>query len=272
LRFSEEDLRELRYASLLHDFGKVGVRERVLVKANKLYPEEEGILKMKTKYVKAALMAWNWRRHLDTVLEKGNGEYQNLKTGMDSEIQEILKTLEEDVGVIWEANQPKVLAEGNFDRLLSIADRIYTEFDGEPLQLISKEQAQVLTIPRGSLTEKERIDIESHVTHTYNFLANIPWTKELKNVPNIAYNHHEKLDAHGYPRGVKKEEIPIQSRMMTICDIFDALTASDRPYKKAISHERALDILGYERKDGKLDSDLLDTFIESKVYTLVEGE
>lgn len=272
IRFSDEDLREIRYASLLHDFGKVGVRERVLVKAKKLYPEEEGVLKMKEKYVKAAIMAWNWRKRFDFIIENGGEVYERTKTKLDKEVNEILSMLEDDLGVIWEANEPKVLAEGNFDKLLGIADKIYTHFEGEPLKLITEEQAKVLTIPRGSLTERERIDIESHVTHTYNFLNKIPWTKELRNIPNIAYNHHEKLDAKGYPRGVKKEDIPIQSRMMTICDIFDALTASDRPYKKAVSHERALDILGFERKDGKLDADLLDTFIDAKVYQLVSED
>ena len=104
------------------------------------------------------------------------------------------------------------------------------------------------------------------MTHTYHFLQQIPWTKALKNVPNIAYAHHEKLNGRGYPRGLPAEDIPIQARMMTISDIYDALTASDRPYKKALPVQRALDILGYEVKDGMLDADLYQVFLDTKVY------
>ena len=98
------------------------------------------------------------------------------------------------------------------------------------------------------------------------FLAQIPWTRNLRRVPDIAYAHHEKLDGAGYPRQLTADQIPVQSRMMTIADIYDALTASDRPYKKAVPHAKALDILGYEAKLKKLDQKLLDLFIEAKVY------
>ena len=106
----------------------------------------------------------------------------------------------------------------------------------------------------------------SHVTHTFRFLSEIPWTGEFRRVPEIAYAHHEKLDGTGYPRKLPAAEIPIQSKMMTICDIFDALVAWDRPYKKSVPVERALHILGDEAASGKLDQDLLDLFIEAKIY------
>jgi HD-GYP domain-containing protein (c-di-GMP phosphodiesterase class II) len=126
-----------------------------------------------------------------------------------------------------------------------------------------------LKLPRGSLTAQERLEIESHVVHTYNFLENIPWGRKLGAIPTIAGSHHEKLDGTGYPRGLKGDEIRIESRMMTIADIFDALTASDRPYKKAVPLEKALDILGYEVKDGKCDKELLRIFVESRVWQRV---
>ena len=125
---------------------------------------------------------------------------------------------------------------------------------------------QVLSIRKGSLSEEERVEIESHVTHTFEFLKKIPWTTELKGVPGIAYGHHEKLNGRGYPRRVTADAIPIQSRMMTVSDIFDALSAADRPYKKALPPERALDILKLEVNDGMLDRNLVDLFIEAKVY------
>ena len=104
------------------------------------------------------------------------------------------------------------------------------------------------------------------MTHTYRFLSEIPWTGEYRRVPEIAYAHHEKLDGTGYPRRLAAAEIPIQSKMMTICDIFDALVAWDRPYKKSVPVERALHILGEEASGGKLDEDLLRVFIEARIY------
>jgi HD-GYP domain-containing protein (c-di-GMP phosphodiesterase class II) len=129
----------------------------------------------------------------------------------------------------------------------------------------------VLSIRKGSLSDQERLEIESHVTHTYEFLSKIPWTSELKGVPGIAYGHHEKLNGRGYPRQLRAEGIPIQSRMMTVSDIFDALSASDRPYKKAVPPDKALDILQLEVKDGMLDPILVDLFIEARVFEKTRG-
>ncbi len=121
-------------------------------------------------------------------------------------------------------------------------------------------------IRKGNLDDDERREIESHVTHTYRFLEQIPWTRELRDIPRFAYGHHEKLNGRGYPNQVTAESIPVQTRMMTIADIYDALTATDRPYKRAVSAERALDILGMEAKEGMLDRDLLRVFIEARVF------
>jgi HD-GYP domain-containing protein (c-di-GMP phosphodiesterase class II) len=128
-------------------------------------------------------------------------------------------------------------------------------------------EADSLQIKRGSLSEKERREIESHVTHTFHFLSQIPWTSEFRRVPEIAYAHHEKLNGSGYPRRLTGADIPVQSRMMTIADIFDALVAWDRPYKKSVPVERALEILVVEEaKRGTIDKDLLDIFVKAKVY------
>jgi HD-GYP domain-containing protein (c-di-GMP phosphodiesterase class II) len=123
-------------------------------------------------------------------------------------------------------------------------------------------------VRRGSLTEEERREIESHVSHTYRFLSLMPWTRHLKQVPLIAWSHHEKLDGSGYPQGLKGDEIPMQSRMMTIADIYDALTAADRPYKRSVPVPKALDILNDEVRRGALDPELLDIFIHRRVYEI----
>jgi HD-GYP domain-containing protein (c-di-GMP phosphodiesterase class II) len=138
--------------------------------------------------------------------------------------------------------------------------------DGATEPFLSPDEMRFLTIRKGSLDDAERHEIESHVSHTFQFLQRIPWTRELQQIPLIAYGHHEKMDGRGYPRRITGEAIPIQSRMMTISDIYDALTAQDRPYKRAVSLDRALDILGHEVQDGQLDAALFQLFIDGKVF------
>ncbi|MDE3217505.1 MAG: phosphodiesterase, partial [Gemmatimonadota bacterium] len=167
------------------------------------------------------------------------------------------------------ANEPTIMPEGTFEELAEINERAFLDFDGVERPLLHDDELQFLMIRKGNLDERERREIESHVAHTYRFLGQIPWTRELRGIPEIAYGHHEKLDGRGYPRQVKGEAIPVQTRMMTISDIFDALTATDRPYKRAVSPERALDILSMEAKEGMLDRDLLETFIEAGVFRAV---
>jgi HD-GYP domain-containing protein (c-di-GMP phosphodiesterase class II) len=136
------------------------------------------------------------------------------------------------------------------------------------MELLTEAEFEALNVSRGSLTDGERLEVESHVKHTYQFLKMIPWTREFRNLPDIAYAHHEKLDGTGYPRGLLAHEIPIQAKIMTIADIYDALTAADRWYKEAVPVQRALDILRDEVKQGKLDPVLLEIFIERKIYEL----
>ena len=114
----------------------------------------------------------------------------------------------------------------------------------------------------------ERLEVESHVRHTFQYLKMIPWTKDFKNLVEIAYCHHEKLDGSGYPRGLVSHEIPLQAKIMTIADIYDALTAADRWYKEAVPEEKALDILKLEVGEGKLDAILVDLFIDHKIYEI----
>ena len=149
---------------------------------------------------------------------------------------------------------------------MDLPARTFSDMDGNPQPFFTSNEVAALSIRRGSLSDKERREIESHVTHTYAFLAEIPWTIEFRSVPDIAHAHHEKLDGTGYPKQLRGSAIPLQSRMMTISDIFDALTAWDRPYKKAVPPEKALDILRDEARQGKLDATILDLFIEAGIY------
>jgi len=174
--------------------------------------------------------------------------------------------LQKDFAIVAQSNEPTVLPEGDFHYLQQLANREYVDIRSDRKPLVHADEARILSIRKGNLDPAERSEIESHVTHTFHFLQKIPWTKDLVSVPNIAYAHHEKLNGRGYPRKLTAAEIPIQSRMMTVSDIYDALTASDRPYKRAISTDRALDILKMEVTDGLLDSSLVTLFIDAKVY------
>lgn len=262
VRFSRSELREIKYASLLHDFGKIGVRENVLIKAEKLYPHELQNIQHRFQLI---------RKHLESQFYLAQMEL-HLKQATEADLQqargyyhEQLQELENDFNAVMEANRPSILASEVSERLGQIQEKVYT-VDDTAIPLLNPYEFGQLSIMKGTLSSEERLEIESHVTHTYHFLQQIPWTKALKNVPNIAYAHHEKLNGRGYPRGLPAEDIPIQARMMTISDIYDALTASDRPYKKALPVQRALDILGYEVKDGMLDADLYQVFLDTKVY------
>ncbi|MGC2696221.1 MAG: HD domain-containing phosphohydrolase [Candidatus Angelobacter sp.] len=266
VRFSRDQMREIRYASLLHDFGKVGVREEVLVKAKKLYPAQLEVIKQRFGLIRRTLENETLRSKIQYLLEKGRDEFLAMQDKFDSALADQLLEIDEYVqAVIW-ANEPTVLPEGNFDRLLQIANLHYEDIEGRKRPLLTPDEVQMLSIRKGSLDEEERLQIESHVHHTVSFLQQIPWTTELRNVPEIARGHHEKLNGTGYPYKLSAPEIPMQTRMMTISDIFDALAAADRPYKKAVSVERALEILELSVKDGELDPGLFDIFVSARIF------
>jgi HD-GYP domain-containing protein (c-di-GMP phosphodiesterase class II) len=272
IHFTRQDIQELRYASVLHDFGKVGVREEVLVKAEKLYPARKELIQKRFLYIRKALELEGTRKKLDFVLRNGNQNYAELFSQIDEEYQKEFKNLEEFLQNILQANEPTVFAEKTSERLLEIANWTFQDPSGPSEPLLTAEELRFLSIPKGSLDPEERQQIESHVKHSFLFLSQIPWTKELKNIPNIARAHHEKLDGSGYPDGIKAEQIPFQSKMMTISDIFDALTAHDRPYKPAVPTERALTIIGQEVKSQLLDPILFKLFVDAKVYEITSGD
>ena len=265
LRFSADELRELRYAALLHDFGKVGVREHVLVKSKKLYPGDLDRIRARIELLMRELELGVTRRKLDLALRRGRA-YAEQAAQLDAELAMAVAELREALDVIVTVNEPSVHSQDFTAELLRITARSWEDHHGQRRTLLTPEEARVLAITRGSLTEVERREVQQHVTHTLEFLAQIPWTRELRRIPEIAGSHHEKLDGSGYPAGASGDAIPVQSRMMTIADIYDALTATDRPYKKAIRIEEALDTLRAEQRHGALDGALLDLFIDGRAF------
>ena len=267
-KFSRRDLRELEYAALLHDFGKIGVREQVLVKAKKLYPHERDAIRARIDFAMKSAEADLLREKVE-LMEKGAG-----KSDLDAAQQRFearKQHLLEAWHMIDRANEPTVLSEGDFSRIAEIGQTGYVDLEGSSRTLLLDAEMISLKITRGSLSPSEISEIRSHVDHTYRFLTQIPWGKSMKRIPEIARAHHEKLNGTGYPLGVPDGEIPLPSKIMTIADIYDALTASDRPYKRALARDRALQILGFEVKDGNLDAELVRIFAEAEVHKLAEA-
>jgi hypothetical protein len=220
--------------------------------------------RFETVYVQEELQAE--RQKVEILLRSPGDDARQRIAEVDSGLASRKRELSAMFEFVVSCNRPTVLPEGTFDKLHDIAKATYLgPFSGDARPFLSHNEVVKLSIRKGSLTEDERREIESHVTHTYRFLAQIPWTRTLKHVPDIAYGHHEKLTGKGYPRSLKESEIALPTRMMTISDIYDALTASDRPYKRAVPKQKAYDILLDEAKRGELDPDLLRVFIEADV-------
>ncbi|MBI3405838.1 MAG: GAF domain-containing protein [Acidobacteria bacterium] len=268
MNFSREQMKEIRYAALLHDFGKVGVREEVLVKAKKLYPLQLSLVQQRFDYIRKEVEERVSRQKLQYLLEKSREEALTEIGRLDQEAERQLTEIDDYMQFVLQVNEPTVLPEGKFDHLIDIAKRSYRDPRGIEHQFLNPDEVRFLSIPKGSLDAGERTEIESHVVHTFNFLTQIPWTKEIRDIPSIARAHHEKLNGLGYPYKLKSPEIPFQSKMMTICDIFDALSATDRPYKKALPVEKALNILQMSVKDSEIDPDLMNLFLDAKIYQL----
>lgn len=256
-RISPGELTTLRYAAVLHDFGKVGVRESVLVKARKLPPGRIDVLRERFGRARSAAAARLWERAASGEIsaDAARREIESGTARLDAAWQRVL-----------EADVPSVLPRTTADSLRDAESLEFPSSNGDRERLLPAEDARYLSIARGSLDESERLEIQSHVTQTHRFLSKIPWTPELARVPELAWLHHEKLDGSGYPRRLKSEDIPPPARMMTICDIFDALSASDRPYKRAVERDEAIDILRSEAARGTLDGDLLDMFVEARIF------
>ena len=265
-RFSADEMRELRYAALLHDFGKVGVREHILLKAKKLYPAELERIRHRVALIRLGVELRAARRKLADVLARGRRGFARRAAVVDAEAAARLAELDQALDRIVAANEPSVLPREVLDEIRDLAGRWFEDHEGRRQSVLTPDEAATLAIPRGSLTAEEMEAMRAHVVHTREFLARIPWTRELRRVPEIAGAHHERLDGSGYPRGLRGDAIPVQARMMTIADIYDALTASDRPYKKAVPVEHALDILQAERRAGAVDGDLLNLFIAARVF------
>lgn len=286
--FNESQIQEIRYAALLHDFGKVCVPESILQKRKKLYPQQLELLRHRFALAQRTLelecAETKFKQLLNSPFHRHEpnnkpsicphcGELEKL----DTEMQLKIKKLNHYWELLLESNEPETIETKRFQafseaellELTDLSEYKYRDIDGQLKPLISLEEMEQLLIPRGNLTPEERTAIEAHVIHTYKFLKQIPWTKDLKQVPLIAAGHHEKLDGSGYPNGLAIDKIPLQTQILTIADIYDALTASDRPYKRKLPLETTLQILTQEAHKGKLNLDLVELFHQRQVFQVL---
>ncbi len=273
--FTDIAIKELEFASLLHDFGKVYIDLAIFQKSKKLFPTEFENLSMRLDYLYRYIELQSQMKEI-RLLE--SGEYISVSDECRKIAAETEQMLERVRGIkkqLSELNEPTIFVEDPESELAEIITEIENieclTIDGECFDIITEKDLLNLSIKRGSLNPEERREIESHVIHTYNFVSKIPWPPEYKNIPEIAVQHHEFLDGSGYPAGLRgRENTLIQSRIMTVADIFDALSAQDRPYKKAVPLERVLVILREEAERGKIDSELVEVFINNKIYEKID--
>lgn len=266
IQFHREQLLELRYASLLHDFGKVAVRERVLTKGTRLDPALLGEVRARAAAVEAGLRTEGWIALAQDPDAPADPDAR--AAWVDARIAPRLTLLRAGMDAL-ERNQTgaAIPAEdrATLDRLTDFA---WKDLDGRTKPLLSPEHLECMRIPRGTLTPDEWDEMRTHVTHSWEFLSQIPWSEALARVPLIARGHHERLDGSGYPDALEADDIPLEVRILSIADMFDAITSVDRAYRKAASPDDAITILRRDAERGLLDHDLVELFVERVIPRL----
>lgn len=260
---SEDELYELEVAAWLHDCGKIITPEYVVDKSTKLERIIDGIHLIDTRFevLKREALIDALQQQLTHL------RYEKLSPHFEEKLQHELQQLGKERELIRTSNiGGEFLAPEQIQTIRQIAERKWTNPEGIKESFLTDEEVSMLEISRGTLSNEERQIINNHVSVTLKMLESLPYPKSLKNVPHLAASHHEKMDGTGYPRGLKKEQMPIQARIIAIADIFEALTANDRPYKKAMPISQALFIMGRMKLDGHIDPDLFDVFINEKIY------
>jgi HD-GYP domain-containing protein (c-di-GMP phosphodiesterase class II) len=270
-RMSDKDRYELKIAGLLHDCGKVTTPVHVVDKATKLETIFDRIYLVDTRFevLKRDLEIEALKRRLDLFGSGPAGEASREQLArIDQDLRDRLRALEADREFLHHCNVGgEVMSAEARERVEQIGTgRKWTDLSGKPADFLTQDEIKNLTIARGTLTQEERQTINHHIVATIKMLEALPWPKHLRNVPEYAGGHHERMDGKGYPRGLTRDQMSVQARVMGIADIFEALTAKDRPYKRGKTLSESLKILGNFRLNGHIDPDLFDVFVRKKVY------
>lgn len=261
-KFSQEKHEQLVMAGWLHDIGKVATPLSVMNKSTRL---EDGLstVMMRFDYI-YQLKTAEYYKERSNLLESGDSAFLD---DLEARFQKELSSIVEARDLIEIANHPGTfIDDGIAAGLMEIASHTYRDIKGNELPYLTPQELECLLIKKGTLTEDERKIMEGHVSITAKMLETIPFIRKYAEIPVFSAMHHEHLDGKGYPKGLKGDQIPLEPRILALVDIYDALTAADRPYKKAMQVEDALRILGFMVKDGKLDADLFEIFKRAKVW------
>lgn len=262
---NDKDRYELKIAGLLHDCGKVTTPVHVVDKATKLQTifDRIGLIDTRTEVIKRDAEIAMLKAKL-AARDNPNGEWEKA----ERELKARLRQINEDRQFLRFCNfGSEAMREEDQKRVREIA-RTYrwTDVDGNEADFLTTDETQNLTIRSGTLTQDERKIINHHIEVSIQMLESLPWPRHLKNVPEYAGGHHERMDGKGYPRGLRRDQMFVQARIMGIADIFEALTAKDRPYKKGKTLTESLHILGKFKVGGHIDPDLFDIFVSKEVY------
>ena len=262
---SEQDRYELKIAGLLHDCGKVTTPVHIVDKATKLESIFDRIQLIDTRFEVLKRDA-----ELEALRKKHNFLEQKMRMEAaeeDKRLRDRLRQLDDDRKFLHACNiGGERMRDEDVDRVRRIGQYRWRDFAGHEAQFLSEDEVKNLTIRSGTLTEEERKVINHHIVATIRMLEALPWPKHLTKVPEYAGGHHERMDGKGYPKGLTREQMSVQARCMGIADIFEALTAKDRPYKKGKTLSESLEILGRMKLNHHVDPDLFDIFVRRKVY------
>lgn len=264
---TDDELYELEVAAWLHDCGKITTPEYVVDKATKLETifDRIHLVDMRFEVLKRDALI----KSLSTRLEKAGISTDYI----DKDLHQYLDMLDEDRAFLHECNVGKEsIGDADIANITRIAAYVYVKSSCTNETFLSEEEVQNLKIHRGTLSVRERHIINNHVKVSAHMLESLPYPKNLQRVPEFASTHHERMDGKGYPKGLNGEQMPVQCRIIAIADVFEALSASDRPYKKAMPLSQCLTILGEMKLSGHIDPDLFDVFMHEKIYQTYAAE
>jgi HD-GYP domain-containing protein (c-di-GMP phosphodiesterase class II) len=246
--FSENEIKELYYAALLHDIGKIGIREQILLKEHRIPLDRQSAICYKLRWYKEVLKS----KQLGNSLTEGESF--------------LLRNIPDIISFICEVNNKEYVSSEEAKKLKDISSLKFIDLDGIKKNILDSYELENLSVNKGNLTKDERNIINLHAEYTYNILKGIPWPSNFQSVPEIASNHHERLNGSGYYKGLKGKDISVASRILAILDVYEALTSPDRPYKELKTPEEALLIIQSEVLDGNFDPDIFKIFTKEKIY------